>query len=169
MKRSNARDDSLEDYPTGDRCRLAPSARNSPIATSASRCDFAKTLNENTAEEILRCCNLSYRVNLVALSIRLLVRHGSSEDSQARLRWSDRRRWPRVSLLLDFAHFNNDATHVVTALGAYAMGWDTRAAAAANLQLLGLLVMVGSTLARASIRVSTLGNCHFEISQNNWG
>jgi hypothetical protein len=103
MKRSSAREDRLEDYPTGEHSQSAASARNSPIATIASRCDFAKSLNENTAEEILRCCNLSCRVNLIALSMPLLIGHGSSEDSQARLRWGARHRCRSIDVAASMA------------------------------------------------------------------
>ncbi len=67
---------------------------------------------------------------------------------------------PDQRLFLDFAHLNYNAAHVETTLRAHAVGWNHCAALAAYLQLLGLLVVVSSSLASPGIRMSTLWYCH---------
>jgi hypothetical protein len=61
---------------------------------------------------------------------------------------------------LSLAHVDDHAAHVKPTLGANTVGGNYGAALAANLQLLGLLGMVRTTLARAGIRMSSLRYCH---------
>lgn len=74
--------------------------------------------------------------------------------------------WPQVVtkgfgvLLLNSTHINDNTPHVVPTLRAHGVCRNGGAAAAADLQLLGLLVMMSAAFAGPRIGVSSLGNCH---------
>lgn len=57
----------------------------------------------------------------------------------------------------------------MSALWADSVGWDNGAALGANHQLPWLFRMVGATLARTSVGVTSFWNCHFANSkQYDW-
>lgn len=84
----------------------------------------------------------------------------------ARLNFNPNPKRISVKLKLFSRHFDDVATHVLSALGANSMRRNGRAATWASRQLLGLLVVVRPSLVASRVGVTSLGNCH-DLTSNH--
>ncbi len=84
----------------------------------------------------------------------------------ARLNFNPNPKRISVKLKLFSRHFDDVATHVLSALRANGMRWNGRAATWACRQLLGLLVVMRPSLVASRVGVTSLGNCH-DLTSNH--